>query len=676
MYCFLSLIETLATGKSALRICQKSFLLMFALPARVILRCERHKNLGVFMKWPHSLVLCFISVAFVIPASESQENKPQAVETVALNARMDVNRIDLAFDNAGGLGQDADSYYPAGSDLTFLFSGGIALSGYVQDSLRTAWTISTSRIEEFAEGAWGTSPEDPLARFYAITSADGPGSAAYLNWQDAVSSGAPFEDVNGDGIYDPQVDKPLQLGDKLVWCVFNDDTTPDDRARLGTAPLGVEVQQTVWAYSAQNFLGDVVFIHYRIINRSGSAQKDVIFTSVHDPDLGDYRDDLVGCDTLLQMGYCYNDGADGDYGVNPPAVAVQLLQGPQIEQPHAQASVWDISSKTINHYINRHVRELTSFSYYISSHPTIGDPNFALEARRYQIGGQDRTGQSINPLTFGFGTGADAGTNPLYMYSGDPVTGSGWRDEPPDDKRIMINSGPFDMNVNDTMDVLVALIVGRGSDELNSITVTRSHARKLQSLFPSNAVSYIMADTLLARDDSTMLVARDAVFDASLSVQSRSWTLAQKPDSSEWNFEAFDQDSVLFVPDVSGLYRFSLESEWSNDTVSRDTVSIHVEGITAIEKGSGHPISFHLGQNYPNPFNPSTTIVYELPRREQVSVDIFDSSGRKVATLLDGPKNAGRHELDFNAAHLASGVYYYRLSAGGFVQTKKMLLIK
>jgi len=676
MYCFLSLIETLAAGKSALRICQMPFLFYVRVacqgdsPLRTVLKP------GGVMKWLHSLLLCFIFAALVSPASGSEGNKAQALETVDLTARMDVNRIDIAFDNSGGLGQDADSYYPAGSDLSFLFTGGIALSGYVQDSLRTAWRISTSRIEEFADGAWGSSPEDPLVRFYMVTSADGPGSAAYLDWQDAVSSGAPFEDVNGDGTYHPQVDKPLQLGDKLVWCVFNDDTTPDDRARLGTAPLGVEVQQTVWAYNAQNFLGDVVFIHYRIINRSGFAQDDVIFTSIHDPDLGYYEDDLIGCDTLLQLGYCYNDGSDNNYGINPPAMAMQLLQGPQTDRPDAEAAVWDFSSKTINNYSNRHIHKLTSFSHYISSHPTYGDPNGALEARRYQVGGQDRKGNPIDPLNFDFGTGADSLTNPLYFYSGDPVTGSGWRDDFPSDKRMMINSGPFDMNVNDTMDVLVALIVGRGSDELNSITVTRSHARKLQSLFPSIAVSYIMADTLLARDDSTMLVARDAVFDGSLVAGRRTWQLLNKPDSSGWNLEAFEQGSVLFVPDVSGLYRFSLETEWSNDTVSRDTVAVLVEGITEIEESSALPLSYYLRQNYPNPFNPSTTIVYELPRQEQVKIDIFDSAGRKVATLVDAPQNAGRHELNFDASHLASGVYYYRLSAGGFVQTKKMLLLR
>ncbi len=97
-------------------------------------------------------------------------------------------------------------------------------------------------------------------------------------------------------------------------------------------------------------------------------------------------------------------------------------------------------------------------------------------------------------------------------------------------------------------------------------------------------------------------------------------------------------------------------------------------GIDEAEQTQPNTITLH--QNYPNPFNPSTTIVYELPRRAQVKIEIFDSSGRRVATLFDAPQNPGRHELNFNATHLASGVYYYRLKAGQFMQTKKMLLVK
>ncbi len=83
-----------------------------------------------------------------------------------------------------------------------------------------------------------------------------------------------------------------------------------------------------------------------------------------------------------------------------------------------------------------------------------------------------------------------------------------------------------------------------------------------------------------------------------------------------------------------------------------------------------------LEQNYPNPFNPRTTISFALASESDVTLEVFDAAGRLVATLLDGSKGVGRHTVDFDASRLSSGVYFYRLRAGDFVQQKKMVLLK
>ncbi len=88
------------------------------------------------------------------------------------------------------------------------------------------------------------------------------------------------------------------------------------------------------------------------------------------------------------------------------------------------------------------------------------------------------------------------------------------------------------------------------------------------------------------------------------------------------------------------------------------------------------PNYFALGQNYPNPFNPSTKIQYAIPRSANVSLIVYDILGRQVATLVNEFKNAGIYTLDFNASSLASGVYFYKIQAGTFSDTKKMLLVK
>lgn len=85
---------------------------------------------------------------------------------------------------------------------------------------------------------------------------------------------------------------------------------------------------------------------------------------------------------------------------------------------------------------------------------------------------------------------------------------------------------------------------------------------------------------------------------------------------------------------------------------------------------------YHLAQNYPNPFNPVTTIKYTLPRESLVKIEVFDILGRKVTTLVNGRETAGEKVVHFNASRMASGVYFYQLKAGGFVETKKMMLVK
>jgi hypothetical protein len=88
------------------------------------------------------------------------------------------------------------------------------------------------------------------------------------------------------------------------------------------------------------------------------------------------------------------------------------------------------------------------------------------------------------------------------------------------------------------------------------------------------------------------------------------------------------------------------------------------------------PSSYTLEQNYPNPFNPATTISYSIPKESQVSLKIFDVMGREVAELVTGRQSAGSYNVEFDASSLASGTYFYKLTAGDFISVKKMVLLK
>ncbi len=93
-------------------------------------------------------------------------------------------------------------------------------------------------------------------------------------------------------------------------------------------------------------------------------------------------------------------------------------------------------------------------------------------------------------------------------------------------------------------------------------------------------------------------------------------------------------------------------------------------------KGENVPKGFALLQNYPNPFNPTTTIGYDVPVRAHVTIVIYDVLGRQAETLVDGEKQAGRYEVTFDASKLPSGVYFYRLRARNFSETRKLALVK
>jgi hypothetical protein len=132
--------------------------------------------------------------------------------------------------------------------------------------------------------------------------------------------------------------------------------------------------------------------------------------------------------------------------------------------------------------------------------------------------------------------------------------------------------------------------------------------------------------------------------------------------------------------DASGPYHPSLNPNGRGATVSDrvDFVPFSTTPITTDVKETDTeiPQAFALSQNYPNPFNPSTTISYQLPTQSHVTLKMFDVLGREVASLVSETVPAGTYKKSWNAKGLASGIYFYRLQAGSFVETKKLILMR
>jgi hypothetical protein len=311
------------------------------------------------------------------------------------------------------------------------------------------------------------------------------------NWP--ISLGAPFYDTNGNGLRDPGEDPGLLDADMVCWSTVNDLDPYTSEALYGSLPIGMEVQSTWWGYKGKdNPLAHCVFVRYRIIFRgtptlSPAARIDSLYlTKFVDPDLGFARDDLLGCDTTLQLGYVYNGNSLDSWNeaVVPPVVGWQLLQGPLVA-----GNEGDIG---YSGFIPRSgMKNLRLSSFYVqvptaSIEPPVGGSSGLFPAYRSMRGFfPDQAGPLRLPLN-------ELGQPTYFKYSGDPVTRTGDIDglnnswsELPGEVRFKMNMGPFSMARGDTQEVVCAVIGATGEDHIRIINNMKWYADVIQRFYPN-----------------------------------------------------------------------------------------------------------------------------------------------------------------------------------------------
>ncbi len=149
---------------------------------------------------------------------------------------------------------------------------------------------------------------------------------------------------------------------------------------------------------------------------------------------------------------------------------------------------------------------------------------------------------------------------------------------------------------------------------------------------------------------------------------------------AQWQAHGYDVNGILANPGLDENYALPTTSSYYG-IYGRDYNNVVTE-VKFNEKGNSDWKTYTLSQNYPNPFNPSTMINYQLPMNSNVSLKIFDILGREVITLVNEHKPAGNYTVEWNGTNSAgqkvgSGIYFYQLKTGsGFVETKKMLLLR
>jgi len=179
-----------------------------------------------------------------------------------------------------------------------------------------------------------------------------------------------------------------------------------------------------------------------------------------------------------------------------------------------------------------------------------------------------------------------------------------------------------------------------------------------------------------------------AVYDGNLCVGAvivdGEWPLemnAWEADSVSQGFITGNNITVRIWDNQTNLeYESDITFEIGNGSFGDGVFSrINIDGTNIVSvpnNGISLPTKFSLSQNYPNPFNPSTKIKYSIPHSSKVVIKLFDILGNEIETLVNEEKPAGEYRFQLNAASLSSGVYFYRIQAGSFVETRKMVLMK
>lgn len=391
--------------------------------------------------------------------------------------------------------------WPKGSGKSAIFEDGLIWGGTRQGVLHVGGSTYRQGLQAGPIKADGTAanPADPRYTIYKVRKASAEDFATmsaddqtrlrndFMNWP--VVDGAPWQDNNTNGVYDPNfdrwlagdndVDTPWFIGDEVLWFVMNDLDPSRTTNLYGSSPIGLEVHTLVWAYNQTGPLGNMVFTKYTVINKGTDDLENAYLAKWSDPDLGDAGDDFVGVDTVLSLGFVYNGLAkDGVYGI-PPAAGYDFFQGPIIPSPGDVA-----------HY-NFGLREgytnlgVSSFAFYINGDavyvdPPLGRPQGAIEMY-YYLQGLLRDGTAyIDPTT---------NLTAKYTLAGDPLTKTGWVDgilHAPDDRRFLMTAGPFTLAKGDTQEVVVSTIVGLGADRLSSLQVLKYYDRFAQLAFDNN----------------------------------------------------------------------------------------------------------------------------------------------------------------------------------------------
>ena len=430
------------------------------------------KNITVF-----TLVMLLSVTTGLEARDKNVSNFSSSSNYVDSSGTFDGNQIYADVTNNGlfldyHISGDSALEWPIGTGAHSIFQSALWMGATVNGSIRT---IVGDYTQDMGPGPWGGDPLAAVHRIYKVEKSMLASPLDFADFQEwPVDFGAPWVDVDGDGVYSPLPagpDHPEFLGDQVLWFVSNDGD-PAYKLNFGTSPLNVEIQTTMFGFDRPDVFGDMVFLKQLVINKGSDDLVDTYMGLWSDPDLGYAGDDFVGCDVALGMGYVWNDGADSVYdnlSIGTPAAGYDFFQGPMVDCDAGEDCSVGAKMFGTRHPGKKNL-SMSSFAFYINGDATYTDPSDETEGYYYLQGLRKDGSAYPNEI-------AGDLYDQRFCFYGDPNDSAGHSTANPvdgnyaasADRRFLMSVGPFTMAAGDSQEVVFGIFHAAGGDALASV---------------------------------------------------------------------------------------------------------------------------------------------------------------------------------------------------------------
>jgi len=431
------------------------------------------------------------------------------------------------------------------------------------DPENTLRVVGNEFSADMSVGPYQGDPNAASSRTYNVSKAMLADPISFPDFQEwPVDQGAPWVDVDGDGVYTPLpggTDHPEFVGDQVMWSIQN-DAIPTAKSISGGVPTNVEVRTTMFGFDRPDAFGDIVFFKHAVTNTQDYDITDAYFGVWVDPDNGVYDEDLIGVDPDLSLGYCYNDGVDAEWAATEygpgPAVGYDFFQGPAV--PCTQAEIAGGTcpgAKQFGEVLpGMKNLELSGYNLFINSDAVFGDPEepdeFYYGLQGLKTDGtqleEQITGATCTPEEVAAGTCTNPYVNCEGVANGDPCYSnfSFWGDpsidtdfdgdgtvtaaelalnpidgyvREPGDRRFLQSVGPFTLEAGATQEIVYGALAAYSTvsslasiEVLKQVDALAQLAYDIDFALPDSPPSPVV-DTFIERNGVTIYWSGEAL---------------------------------------------------------------------------------------------------------------------------------------------------------------------